>query len=98
MQQLSNKYLLKVPTMGKSKFKSEAVTDLVRVVDSDLEASQDLACGRVLVHGNLELALWAVLSVEGGRVVVEVDHPYRHRRDVVVWQLPAAFHLRRLGF
>lgn len=84
--------------MGKSKFKREAATDLVRVVDGDLEASQDLAGRRVLVHGDLKLALWAVLSVEGGRVVVEIHHPDRHRCDVTVWQPLAAHHLRRLGF
>lgn len=77
---------------------NEAVTDLVWVVDSDLKASQDLASRRVLVHRDLELALRAVLSVESGRVVVEVHHPDRHCRDVKVWQLLAAPYLWCLRF
>lgn len=52
----------------------------------------------MLVHGDLELALRAVLPVEGGRMVVEVHDPDRHHRDVVVWQLHAAPDLGRLGF
>lgn len=47
-------------------------THLVRVVDCDLEAPQDLALGWVLVHGQLEPVLGSTLSVECGWVVVEV--------------------------
>lgn len=57
---------------------------LVGVIDGDLEASEDLPSWRVLVHGDLELALRAVLSVEGRRMVVEIHHPDRHHGDVVV--------------
>lgn len=70
---------------------------LIWVVDCDLEASEDLPCGRMLVHGDLKLALRAVLSVKGWRMVVEVHHPDRHRRNVVVQQLAVLPHLWCLG-
>lgn len=69
--------------------KSEDVrlSHLIWIVDCDLEASEDLPGGRMLVHGDLKLALRAVLSVKGWRMVVEVHHPDRHRRNVIVQQL-----------
>lgn len=57
---------------------------LVRVVDRDLQAAEDLSFRRMLVHGQLEAVLRAVLTVECGRVVVEVHHTNSDRGHAVV--------------
>lgn len=63
---------------------SSSLPHLVRVVDRDLQAAEDLSFRRMLVHGQLEAALRAVLVVEGRRVVVEVHHTNSDRRHAVV--------------
>lgn len=55
-----------------------ARTHLVRVVDGDFQPSENLPLWRMLIHGQLKHALRAVLAVERGRVVVQVNDAYHH--------------------
>ncbi len=57
---------------------------LVRVVDRDLQAAENLSFRWMFVHDQLEAVLRAVLAVEGGRVVVEVQHTNSDRGHAVV--------------
>lgn len=55
-------------------FKAMA-THLVRVVDGDLESTEDLPLRWVLIHGQFKLVLGPTFSIEGWGVVVEVHNP-----------------------
>lgn len=50
---------------------------LVRVIDRDLQASENLSLRRVFVHGQLKPGLWPALAIEGGWVIVQVQHTNR---------------------
>lgn len=69
---------------------------LVRVVDGDLQASENLSLRQVFVHGQLKPVLWAVLAVECGRVVVQVHHTNTDCGDGVVNYLVVRSNLRSL--
>lgn len=52
----------------------------------------------MLVHGDLKLVLWPVLTVEGRRMVIEVHHTDCDCRNGVVEQLIVWSNFRRLVF
>lgn len=57
---------------------------LIGVIDGDLQPPQDLALRWMLVHGQLEHVLPALLSIERRWVVVQVHHADHHGSDAVV--------------
>lgn len=75
----------------------EVKIHLVRVIDGDLEASENLPCRRMLVHDDLKLVLRTILAVEGGRMVVEVYYADGDCRHVVVQQLIVQSYFSCLG-
>lgn len=76
----------------------ERFSYLIRIIDDDLDASEYLPCRRVFIHGDLKHVLWAVLPIEGWRVIVEVHHSDCHRGDDMVLQQSVIWsYLRGLG-
>lgn len=49
------------------------------------------------MHGDLKLVLRTVLPVEGRRMIIEVHHADRDRRNIVVQKLIVWSYFSRLG-
>lgn len=71
---------------------------LIRVVDCDLEAAEDLPCRWMLVHGDFKFVLWPIFSIKGWGMVVEINHTDSHCGNIIVLELIVWAYLRCLQF